>query len=124
MKGYSKITSLERSKHNKYNANIELEHLKLELCHGRTNHARHFIDQYFFFKHGYVNRNGNADWEKIVWTGNVSLEAKLEKDRSQVVKEHSVPIKVIRNMLFEHSEGKNISTQSIADILDKGAVVD
>ncbi len=55
---------------------IELKHIKLELLNDRTNHLRGFMDQYFCYKNGYKNKNGNAKWEAMVWKEYVSDDAK------------------------------------------------
>ena len=43
------------------NEKIELKHVLLELISNRGQHLRHFVDQYFCYKHGYVKRTGTAD---------------------------------------------------------------
>jgi hypothetical protein len=113
-------------------AKIELKHIQLELQNNRTQHLRSFVDQYYCYKHGFVNRNGGAKWEALVWKGVVSVEARklkdeistkvksdklaLEEVRKKVVKEHVVPLKVITNLL----EGlTDTSTGSIAAVLDE-----
>ena len=111
---------------------IELKHIHLELQNNRTKHLRHFVDQYYCYKHGFVNRNGGAKWEALVWKGVVSVEARklkdeihekvksdklaLEEVRKKVVKEHVVPLKVITSFL----EGlTDTSIGSIVVVLDK-----
>lgn len=116
-------------------AEIELKHIQLELQHGRFQHLRHFVDQYYCYKHGFVNRNDRADWESIVWHGEVSVEARekkaavfskgkserqsLEEVRKQVVKEHVVPLKVITIFLERLADEGNIEIERIAKLLDK-----
>ena len=52
---------------------IELEHIRLELIHRRTknvnviNHLRHFVDQWFCYKHGYITNGNRAAWGKIIF---------------------------------------------------------
>lgn len=103
------------------NANIELKHIELELLHGRTQHLRHFIDQYYCYTHGFVNRNGKAAWGKIFFVGNVSKEAQkfkgLPQNRKQVVKEHVVPLKFITEKLEELGKD-GLSCNSISALLD------
>ena len=112
---------------NTRNAAIELEHILLELKHGRTQHMRHFIDQYFCYKNNYVNRNGNADWERILDSEHASEAAariikKREKDyRKLITKEHVVPVYEIREML-KGLMGEPISADKIARKLDKYVV--
>ena len=47
------------------NEEIELQHIQLELHNNRSQHLRHFIDQYYCYKNGYVSKNGKAKWE--IW---------------------------------------------------------
>ncbi|MDP3777561.1 MULTISPECIES: hypothetical protein [Methylotenera] len=101
------------------NALIELKHIELELLNGRSHHFRHFVDRYYCYKNGFVNRSGMADWEGMVWHGIVSIEARLLGDRKQVVKEHVVPLRIITQMLTEHAASGDFSCESIADLLDR-----
>jgi hypothetical protein len=100
------------------NTQIELAHIKLELENGRTQHFRSFVDQYYCYEHGYVNRNGKAKWDDIFWKEIVSDEAKKTNDKSKVTKEHVVPLKVITTKL-EELQASQISIIAIKEILDK-----
>ena len=108
---------LEASVSNAENALIELQHIELELRNNRTHHFRHFVDQYYCYKHNYVNRSGKADWEAIVWTGIVSDEASAISDRRQVVKEHVIPLKVITSLLLERSRSGPFDLRTISEVL-------
>ncbi|MFM2249651.1 MAG: hypothetical protein RLZZ358_578 [Bacteroidota bacterium] len=101
------------------NVNIELHHILLELKHGRKQHMRHFIDQYYCYEHQLVNKNGKAKWDLIFWRGLVSKEAlKIEtKNKDLVVKEHVVPMKVIVNELARIPI-QELSVQRIKYVLD------
>jgi len=103
---------------NNKNAIIELKHIELELRNSRTQHFRHFIDQYYCYKHNHVKASGKANWEGMVWKGFVSIEASKISNRKDVVKEHVIPLKVITKILLEHSRNSEFSTESIAKILD------
>lgn len=100
------------------NARIELEHIQLELRNGRAQHFRSFIDQYYCYVHGHVNKTGSAHWESIVWTGSVSRHARSLGDRKLVVKEHVVPLRVIREMLIALSIDGAVTLEGIASVLD------
>ncbi|MBU2945815.1 hypothetical protein [Zobellia uliginosa] len=95
---------------------IELKHIKIELENSRSHHIRHFIDQYYCYKNNYVTKTGNPAWNKIFWSGLVSLEAAKEVNRKQVVKEHVVPVKVITQML--QNLGLSPSLSEIGKVLD------
>lgn len=102
------------------NALIELQHIKLELENSRTDHLRHFVDQYFCYKHGYIKRTGSADWGGIVWNEIVSIEAqKKHPDRKSVTKEHVVPLKRIRLELLKNTVEGRISLAKISEIIDE-----
>ena len=94
--------------------NIELEHIRLELTHRRCNisHLRHFVDQWFCYKHGHITKSGIASWGKIIFNEYVSegvlklLEnhTKSEllnmkgKNKLIVEKEHIIPLyRITRN---------------------------
>ncbi|WP_415900553.1 hypothetical protein [Neptuniibacter sp. QD48_11] len=91
-------------------ADIELDHIALEITHRNDNpkHLRHFVDQYFCYYYGYVtNRNKiNAAHDKIAFNQYVSEEAKKLKGtgKGYIKKEHVVPLKVIENELMRLNE--------------------
>jgi hypothetical protein len=68
------------------NTQIELAHIKLELENGRTQHFRSFVDQYYCYEHGYVNRNGKAKWDDIFLKEIVSDEATIKGVRALSIK--------------------------------------
>ena len=97
---------------------IELKHLQLEIKNNRTQHFRHFVDQYFCYKNNYTTKSGKASWSKIPWNEYVSLEGNKTRDKKLVIeKEHIVPLKVIEEKLLEL--GKGVTVESIKEILDK-----
>jgi len=100
-------------------ARIELQHIQIELVNKRYQHLRHFIDQYFCYKKGYVNGNGNADWGQIFWNEYVSSKAMEKTERSMVRKEHVIPLKRIRQELEKLAETNKTSLEDIAACLDK-----
>jgi hypothetical protein len=122
------------------NAKVELEHILLELKNGRTQHMRSFIDQYYCFKNGFINKNGGAAWSKINWNRSVSVKAALLKDEyekkimqspndkailiktlnSNITRDHVIPIKFIANELaFKFKENPKLELDEIAQILDE-----
>lgn len=99
---------------------IELKHIQLELESGRGQHLRHFVDQYFCYKNGYVKKTGRADWEAIVWRENVSRAASRTTIRTDVVKEHVIPMKRIRKDLLALSD---TTIDSIEKYLDEHLIL-
>jgi hypothetical protein len=102
------------------NVSIELHHILLELKHGRKQHMRHFIDQYYCYEHQLVNKNGKAKWDLIFWRGYVSEEAHRVESRNKdlVVKEHVVPMKVIVDELAKIPI-QELSIHRIKHVLDR-----
>lgn len=100
-------------------AKLELKHIQLEMQHNRYQHLRHFIDQYYCYRHGIVKRTGRAHWDNVVWKGIVSVAARSETDRKRVVKEHVVPLKVIETRLRELAAEGKTSLDAIAAVLEK-----
>lgn len=98
-------------------AEIELKHVLLELHNNRSQHLRHFIDQYYCYKKGYVNKNGKAKWDLIFWKEFVSSEAEKLTNKRLVIKEHVIPLKVITDKLKEL--GSNCSSEEVKNIIDK-----
>lgn len=98
-------------------AEIELKHVLLELHNNRSQHLRHFIDQYYCYKKGYVNKNGKAKWDLIFWKEFVSSEAEKLTNKRLVIKEHVIPLKVITEKLKEL--GSNCSLEEVKNIIDK-----
>jgi len=96
---------------------LELEHIYLEIKQQRGHHLRHFVDRYFCYKHGYINKNGIAKWDDIFWNEWVSIEALNHTDKKLVTKEHVVPLKVITKKLLDI--GSNCTKEEITSILDK-----
>jgi len=101
------------------NTQIELRHIQLELENGRFQHFRSFVDQYYCYKHGYVNRSGKAKWTDLFWKEIVSKEAKKTNDRKMVIKEHIIPLRVITYKLEQLAKKKTISLSAIQAVLDK-----
>ncbi|PHR54378.1 MAG: hypothetical protein COA44_13250 [Arcobacter sp.] len=101
---------------------IELKHILIELEYGRTNHFRHFIDQYFCYKQGYVTKNNKASWSEIVGNEFTSAAARKVLDdpnrsnKELIDKEHVVPLKVLEEMLLKIN---NPTTKIIDDFLSQ-----
>lgn len=100
----------------KENAELELKHIQLELSYGRSQHLRHFIDQYYCYENGYLNKNGNPNWNLIFWSNCVSKKAEEVTEKKLIVKEHVIPLKVITDLLKQLSE--DCTTKEIKKIID------
>ena len=113
------------------NAEIELRHIQLELINGRTQHFRHFIDQYYCYKNGFVAITGKACWHKIPFSSKVYKtqkaldnfqlynEGKLKGKKSLywIQKEHIIPLNYLTKLLLDSSPKFKLS--SLKSILDE-----
>ena len=100
------------------NTEIELRHIQLEIKNQRGQHLRHFVDQWFCYKHGYVNSNGRAKWSNIRWKEYVSKDGDSTRDKDLTIeKEHIVPLKVITKKLLEL--GKDVTIKQIELLLEE-----
>jgi hypothetical protein len=98
------------------NTELELLHIQLELHNNRTQHLRHFIDQYFCYQYGYVTNSGKSNWNLIFWREWVSVNANNLTNKTHVIKEHIVPLKFITNQLKNLKQDCTIA--EIKTILD------
>ena len=100
---------------------IELEHIRIELIYRRAekvnviNHLRHFVDQWFCYKYGYITNGNRAAWGKIIFQEYVSegvlkllekytkedLLSMKGKNRLIVEKEHIIPLNRITKKILE-----------------------
>lgn len=101
------------------NANIELEHIQLELKYNRFHHLRAFVDQYYCYCKGHVTKSGKAKWSDILWSGNTSKLASKTRDPKAVVKEHVIPLNVITDKLKTLARDNKTSKFDIKNVLDK-----
>ena len=98
---------------------IELMHIQLELNNSRTQHFRHFVDQFYCYKHGYINKSGKANWDSILWKDYVSKAAKKTKEKSAVTKEHVFPLILITKKLQDQAIESPISLRQIESTIDQ-----
>jgi len=111
--------SLEVKMNKLENTQIELRHIQLELENGRFQHFRSFVDQYYCYKHGYINRNGKAKWSDLFWKEIVSKNAQKTNDKKKVIKEHVIPLRVITDKLAQLAKDGTPSIPAIQEVLDK-----
>jgi hypothetical protein len=110
-----RVTTTRGKAINKYQK--EMGHILLELKAQRGHHFRQFIDQYYCYKNEHVNQNGNPDWEQIVFRGYVSDQAWAKGlTRKDVVKEHVIPMNIIRNVLMNL---KNPTITAIKEVIEE-----
>jgi hypothetical protein len=117
------VSALMKRKSMLTSAEIELEHIAVELRNGRGQHLRHFIDQYYCYKLDIVTRGGRADWERLMEVGVMSKAAAVELDRKKLVKEHVVPLSFIRSRLLEKTAQGEPTHESIAKVIDQYFVI-
>lgn len=100
-------------------ADLELAHILMEIEAGRGGHLRHFMDQWYCYKHGLVSSKGNAKWDLIYDDSPrtcYSNGAKGAREKQQgsaewwknpdnpFVKEHVIPQRVIKEVLISFKE--------------------
>ena len=111
---------------------MELRHIQFELENrrDRPRHMRHFVDQYYCYKKGYVTKTGSPNWDMIFFNENeflsadarvlfnseVKVTAELKK---QVRKEHVIPLNIIIRELVKNYENGKKSVEDIASIIDE-----
>lgn len=109
------------------NADLELQHILLEIESGRAHHLRHFVDQWYCYQHSLVSRYGNADWDLIFDDyprTRYSVSAQKEQARaaslgnkewwkspSKFGREHTIPLQVITDILLSLSSRWDSYTQ-------------
>jgi len=113
---------------------IELEHILIELNHNRGEHMRHFIDQWFCYKNGYITKSGKAKWSEITFNeynskgvlellkqyNKEELKKMKSSDRLFVEKEHVVPLKIITQELLLKPRLETI--EQIENVLKKNVL--
>tara|TARA_R110000787_G_scaffold58218_1_gene132707 strand:+ start:435 stop:1010 length:576 start_codon:yes stop_codon:yes gene_type:complete len=98
------FTSFEVPLTNEEHLKLELEHIMLEIRSRRGRHLRHFVDQYFCYKHGYVRSSGTPNWDGIIFNEYVSKSADemhLAHGHVEVTRDHIVPLNRIRLELLQ-----------------------
>ena len=101
-----------------FNANLELQHIYLEVYAERFHYLRQFFEGYYCYRHHLVTRQGKADWEQIFEHGARSQAASLIKDRKQLVREFRLPLSVLTGKLKALVRDDELSIDTIKQLLD------
>jgi len=104
---------------NQFHANLELQHIYLEVYAERFHYLRHFLEAYYCYQHDLVTNQGKADWEAIFDHGTRSLAASKVSNRKRLVREMTLPLPVITGMLKTLVRDDEASIEQIQCMLDK-----
>jgi len=101
-----------------FNANIELQHIYLEVYAERFHFLRQFFEAYYCYQHHLVTRQGKADWEQIFDHAIRSKAASRIENRKQLVREFRLPLPVLTGKLKALVRDEEQSIDSIKRLLD------
>lgn len=103
---------------NNFNANIELQHIYLEVYNERYHHLGAFIEAYYCHRHGLVTKQGKPDWLQIFTKGTRTLAAAAIVERKRLVRDLVVPLTVIVGYLKTLVRDDRLSLDTIKKVLD------
>ncbi|CEO40872.1 hypothetical protein [Photobacterium kishitanii] len=103
---------------NKFNANIELQHIYLEVYSERYCHLRTFLESYYCYQHGLVTKQGKPDWIQIFDAGKRTVAASQIKERKLLVREMVMPLSVITGHFKALVRDDEATIESIQAIID------
>lgn len=103
---------------NKFNANIELQHIYLEVYSERYCHLRTFLESYYCYQHGLVTKQGKPDWIQIFNVGKRTVAATQIKERKLLVREMVMPLSVIMGHFKALVRDDEATINSIQAVID------
>lgn len=101
-----------------FHANLELQHIYLEVYAERFHYLRQYFEGYYCYRHQLVTRQGKADWEQIFDYSVRSMAASQIKNRKQLVRELRLPLAVLTGKLKALVRDDELSLESIKRLLD------
>ncbi|MCG3865986.1 hypothetical protein I3259_17960 [Photobacterium sp. Ph5] len=78
-----------------FNADLELQHIYIEVQAERYHHLKAFIEAYYCFTHGALTKQDKPDWEAIFDVGIRTTKAEEIMDRKLLVRDMLVPLSVL-----------------------------
>ncbi|MGF1717313.1 hypothetical protein [Photobacterium chitinilyticum] len=103
---------------NQFHAQLELQHIYLEVYAERFHYLRPFFEGYYCYRHQLVTRQGKADWEQIFDHGVRSKAASQITNRKQLVRELRLPLAVLIGKLKVLVRDDELSLDAIQCLLD------
>ena len=104
---------------NDFNANLELQHIYLEIYAERYHSLRQYFEAYYCYREGLVTRQGKPDWEQIFTVAPHSQQALTCADRKQLVREMWLPLSVLEGKLKVMVRDDVLSIEAIQTLLDE-----
>lgn len=101
-----------------FNANLELQHIYLEVHAERFHYLRLYFEGYYCYRHQLVTRQGKADWEQIFDHSTRSMAARRITNRKQLVRELRLPLSVLTGKLKALVRDDELSLDAIKHLLD------
>ena len=102
-----------------FNADLELQHIYLEVYAERYHHLKSFIEAYYCFTHGAVTKNDKPDWEAIFDTGIRTTQSQGVVDRKLLVRDMLVPFSVLVGMMKTMVRDDDLTIEGLRQLLDE-----
>ncbi len=102
-----------------FNADLELQHIYLEVYAERYHHLKAFIEAYYCFTHGAVTKNDKPDWEAIFDTGLRTTQSCGVMDRKLLVRDMLVPFSVLVGMMKVMVRDDDLTIDGLRQLLDE-----
>ncbi|MEC6813495.1 hypothetical protein [Photobacterium toruni] len=103
---------------NNFNANLELQHIYLEVYSERYSHLRTFLESYYCYQHGLVTKQGKPDWIQIFTIGKRTVAAHHIQERKLLVREMMMPLSVITGYLKALVRDDEATIENIQAVID------
>ncbi|MDV5170027.1 hypothetical protein [Photobacterium rosenbergii] len=104
---------------NDFNANLELQHIYLEVYSERYHSLKQYLEAYYCYRHNLVTRQGKPDWQQIFSFAKASKQAKQCKARKDTIKELVLPLSVLTGMLKVLVRDDELTVEAIGTLLDE-----
>lgn len=78
-----------------YDADLELQHIYIEVHAERYHHLKAFIEAYYCFTNGAVTKQDKPDWQAIFDVGIRTANAAKIMDRKLLIRDMLVPLSVL-----------------------------
>ncbi|WP_297483292.1 hypothetical protein [uncultured Photobacterium sp.] len=104
---------------NSFNANLELQHIYLEVYSERYRHLRTFLESYYCYQHELVTKQGKPDWIQIFNIGKRTVAAHHIQERKLLVREMMMPLSVITGYLKTLVRDDEATIENIKAVIDE-----
>lgn len=104
---------------NDFNANLELQHIYLEVYSERYHSLKQYCEAYYCYRHNLVTPQGKPDWQQVFSFAKASKQAKGCKVRKDTIKEMVLPLSVLTGMLKVLVRDDELTIEAIGTLLDE-----